>query len=299
MVTTKKQWRNINGIVLANKPEGVSSNGFLQQVRRLFQAKKAGHTGTLDPFATGLLPICFGEATKVSGLLLDSDKRYQATLQLGVLTDSGDKEGEVIQSEPVQRYSIEQLEQVLTSHQGAQSQLPPMHSALKHQGKPLYEYMRQGIEVERKLRQITIHSLSLIDYDAQAGHVQFEVFCSKGTYVRTLGESIAKSLGTIGHLIQLHRTQTGAFDAEAMLSFEALETKMEAALLPLDTPLKHLEAIYLNAQQTDSVLHGGTLNLDKPSTEIVRFYSHEAIFIGVGEWQAEKNRLKPKRLFNL
>lgn len=293
----KKQWQKVNGIVLLNKPEGVTSNGLLQQVRRVYNAKKAGHTGALDPFATGLLPICLGEATKVSGLLLDSDKRYIATLQLGIETDSGDKDGNPLRTIQVPALSKEVLEKVFSQFLGDIMQVPPMYSALKHQGKPLYEYARKGIEIERVARPIHIYELELIDFDKTV--VRFEVLCSKGTYVRTLGEDIAKALGTVGHLVALHRTQTGALKADVMASLEEIELNKEIYLQPLDLPLEHLQAIHLNAEDADKILHGGKLEMDEPRTPLVRFYDSHARFIGVGEWQQEKQLLKPKRLFNL
>lgn len=294
---TKKQWQKIDGIVLLNKPEGVTSNGLLQQVRRVYNAKKAGHTGALDPFATGLLPICLGEATKVSGLLLDSDKRYVATLQLGVETDSGDKDGNPLKTVSVPTLTEAVLETVFSQFKGDIMQVPPMYSALKHQGKPLYEYARKGINIERPARPIHIYELKLIDFENTV--VRFEVLCSKGTYVRTLGEDIAKALGTVGHLTGLHRTQTGALTGDEMATLEEIELNKDAYLQPLDLPLKHLQAIHLNAEDTDKILHGGKLAVEEPETPLVRFYDPQERFIGVGEWQQEKQLLKPKRLFNL
>jgi len=293
----KKKWLDINGIVLLNKEVGPSSNGVLQQVRRVYQAKKAGHTGALDPFATGLLPICLGEATKVSGLLLDSNKRYVATLQLGVETDSADKEGNVVQTTDVPTLSQAKIEAVLADFTGDILQVPPMYSALKHQGKPLYEYARKGIEIDRPARPITILELTLHSFSED--EIIFEVFCTKGTYVRTLGEDIAKALGTLGHLTALHRTQTGSLTAEQMKTFEQISQQPDDCLLPLDLPLQHIEALHLNAEDTSLIQHGGKLAVEKPSTDLVRFYDEQGVFFGVGEWQAEKNLLKPKRLFNL
>lgn len=293
----KKQWQKIDGIVLLNKPEGVTSNGLLQQVRRVYNAKKAGHTGALDPFATGLLPICLGEATKISGLLLDSDKRYIATLQLGLETDSGDKDGNPLKTIAVPALSKAMLETVFSQFEGDVMQVPPMYSALKHQGKPLYEYARKGIHIERAARPIHIYELKLIDFENTV--VRFEVLCSKGTYVRTLGEDIAKALGTVGHLTGLHRTQTGALTGDEMATLEEIELNKDAYLQPLDLPLKHLQAIHLNAKDTDKILHGGKLAVEEPETPLVRFYDPQQRFIGVGEWQQEKQLLKPKRLFNL
>jgi tRNA pseudouridine55 synthase len=293
----KKQWQKVDGIVLLDKPEGVTSNGILQKVRRFYSAKKAGHTGALDPFATGLLPICFGEATKVSGLLLDSDKKYIATLKLGLATDTGDKDGEVILEKPLPQLTEQKILSVFEQFTGKIEQIPPMYSALKHKGKPLYEYARKGIEVERPARPLTILSLSLLSFANDI--IKFEVHCSKGTYVRTLGEDIAKTLGSVGHLIALHRTQTGDITADQMQSVETLSTGSKEFLLPLDLPLKHLQAIHLTEQDAKLIQQGGKLAVEKPATDLVRFYDQNNVFFGVGEWQYEKNLLKPKRLFNL
>lgn len=288
---------NINGIVLLNKPAGVSSNGILQQVMRVFNAKKGGHTGALDPFATGLLPICLGEATKVSGLLLDSDKRYTATLKLGEQSDTGDTEGEIIKTLPVPEMSVESIEAVLEKFRGDIEQLPPMYSALKHQGKPLYYYARKGIEIDRPTRPITIRELNLVSFSDD--QIVFDVLCSKGTYVRTLGEDIAKALGTVGHLTALHRTKTGSLSGDDMLTLEEIEQQKHACLQPLDIALAHLQRIDLNAEQTDLIKHGQKLDLEQPQTQLVRFYDDQGVFFAVGEWQADKNLLKPKRVFNL
>ncbi|NCN44592.1 MAG: tRNA pseudouridine(55) synthase TruB [Piscirickettsiaceae bacterium CG_4_9_14_3_um_filter_43_564] len=293
----KKKWQSVNGLVLLNKPEGMTSNGVLQQVRRLYNAQKAGHTGALDPFATGLLPICLGEATKISGLLLDSDKRYLATLQLGAATDTGDKDGAIITQAPVAELSPTDIEAVLQDFLGEQTQVPPMYSALKHQGKPLYEYARAGIEIERPARPIRIDLLTLKSYSNHV--IQFDVLCSKGTYVRTLAEDIAKSLGTLGYLTALHRIQTGSLKAEQMVMLADIETDLSGCLLPYDLPLQHLQALSLNGLETDKIQHGGKLAIERPQTDWVRLYDPDERFIGIGEWQVEKQLLKPKRLFNL
>lgn len=286
----------VNGIVLLNKPAGVSSNGILQKVIRAFNAKKGGHTGALDPFATGLLPVCLGEATKVSGLLLDSDKRYTATLKLGQQSDTGDIEGEIIKELSVPELSQAYIESVFAKFIGEIEQVPPMYSALKHQGKPLYYYARQGIEIERPARPIKILALNLIDFNRQ--QIVFDVHCSKGTYVRTLGEDIAVALGTVGHLTALHRTQTGTILGDQMLSLEEIEQQLDDCLQPLDIALQHLQRIDLDTEQTAFIRHGGKLRLPKPDTDLVRLY-HEDTCIAVGEWQYEKELLKPKRVFNL
>ncbi|GAB6070402.1 tRNA pseudouridine(55) synthase TruB [Thiomicrorhabdus hydrogeniphila] len=288
--------RVVNGIVLLNKPVGDSSNGILQKVIRAFNAKKGGHTGALDPFATGLLPICLGEATKVSGLLLESDKRYTATLKLGQQTDTGDTEGEVINTLPVPKLTQELIESVLRQFEGDIEQIPPMYSALKHQGKPLYFYARQGIEIDRPARPVKILNLSLVSFTDN--QIVFDVHCSKGTYVRTLGEDIAKALGTVGHLIALHRTQTGSLLGENMLTLEEIETQLDACVQPLDIAIQHLQRIDLTHEQADLIRHGGKLEFAQPQTDLVRFYEND-ICIAVGEWQADKQLLKPKRVFNL
>lgn len=293
----KRKGLPINGIVLLNKEAGLSSNSALQKVRRLYQAQKAGHTGSLDPFATGLLPVCLGEATKVSGLLLNSEKRYIATLKLGEATDSGDNDGEVIAQASIPNLTNQSIEQVLSGFVGEQQQIPPMYSALKHQGKPLYEYARQGIEIERAPRPITIYELKLLSFDKD--EIRFEVFCSKGTYVRTLGEDIAKKLGTLGHLIGLHRTQIGDIQAEQMHLLNDIEAQPEACLLPIDFALQHLQAVCLDAENTQLIQHGGQIQFEQPETELVRFYNENNDCFGVGEWLADKQLLKPKRLFNL
>lgn len=288
--------RVVNGIVLLNKPAGVSSNGILQKVIRTYNAKKGGHTGALDPFATGLLPICLGEATKVSGLLLDSDKRYTATLKLGEQSDTGDTEGEIIKTLAVPELTENSVNQVLATFIGDIEQVPPMYSALKHQGKPLYYYARQGIEIERPARPIKILALSLVSLSAD--EIVFDVHCSKGTYVRTLGEDIAKALGTVGHLTALHRTQTGSLLGDDMLTLEQIEVQLDNCLQPLDIALQHLQRFDLSDEEADLIRHGGKLAYPKPETDLVRFY-HQDVCIAVGEWQEEKQLLKPKRVFNL
>jgi len=288
----------VHGIVLVNKPKGLTSNGVLQRVMRLLNAQKGGHTGALDPFATGLLPICLGEATKVSGLLLDSDKRYIATLALGTATTTGDLEGDVILEKPVPELTADRLNQVFQQFLGAGEQVPPMFSALKHQGKPLYEYARQGIEIERPARPIYIDALHLLK--VEGNQVQFEVHCSKGTYVRTLGEDIAKALNTVGHLVALHRTQTGVFTEEGARSLEQLEQALEAQaspLLPIDAALTQYEALRLDEAQVAWIRQGGMLKLPKPQTEYVRLYDPQGVIVALGEWHEKSEQLKAKRVF--
>ena len=216
----KIQRRAISGVFLLNKPLGISSNAALQKVRWLYRAQKAGHTGALDPLASGLLPICLGEATKFSHYLLDSVKRYQTTIQLGHSTTTGDVEGEVLLQQAVPALSQERIEQVLAQFQGDIMQVPPMYSALKKEGRPLYELARQGIEIEREARPVTIYAIELLSFTEQS--ITLDVTCSKGTYIRVLGEDIAKALGTYGHLTYLHRIKTGHFDLIPSYSIEYL-----------------------------------------------------------------------------
>ncbi|VAW44289.1 tRNA pseudouridine(55) synthase [hydrothermal vent metagenome] len=288
--------KHINGIILLNKPVGPSSNGVLQQVMRLFNAKKGGHTGALDPFATGLLPICLGEATKVSGLLLDSDKRYTATLKLGVQTDTGDKEGHVIHNMEVPSLTKESTQNALLGFMGAIKQVPPMYSALKHQGKPLYYYARQGIEIERSARSIVIKQLNLLSFTGDT--IVFDVQCSKGTYVRTLGEDIAIALGTVGHLTALHRTQAGELSGDDMLTIEEIESQKMDCIHPIDIALTNLQRFDLSKEEVDLIQHGQMLPYPKPNAEFVRLYD-EGVCFAVGEWSEKKQMIKPRRVFNL
>ncbi|KUJ71977.1 tRNA pseudouridine(55) synthase TruB [Thiomicrospira sp. WB1] len=292
-----KARRHVHGVVLVDKPAGMTSNAVLQQVKRLFSAKKGGHTGALDPFATGLLPICLGEATKFSGFLLNAQKGYIATLKLGQATDSGDCLGNPTDKAPVPALTTEKVVGALNTFLGTTLQTPPMYSALKHQGRPLYEYARQGIEIERQPREITLERLVLKDIEDD--QIRFEVLCSKGTYVRTLGEDIARKLGTVGHLTALHRIQSGALTADEMHSLEEIERDPMATLLPMDTPLAHLQAMSLSAEEAELTLRGGKLAVPRPETDLVRFYEAQGQFIGVGEWQEAKSLLKPKRLVQM
>ena len=236
------QRRPVHGVLLLDKPLGLSSNQALQKAKWLLRAEKAGHTGTLDPLATGVLPLCFGAATKFSGLHLDADKTYEATLQLGVTTTTGDAEGEVIERRAVPAITPEQLEAVRQRFLGRITQVPPMHSALKKDGKALYEYARAGIEVERAPREVEIHALNLAlaqVYKAQAA-IKIEVTCSKGTYIRTLGEDIGRALGCGGHLTRLRRTATGPFVAAQCTTLPALEALDDHDRLNLLQPAEAL-----------------------------------------------------------
>ena len=236
------QRRPVHGVLLLDKPLGLSSNQALQKAKWLLRAEKAGHTGTLDPLATGVLPLCFGAATKFSGLHLDADKTYEATLQLGVTTNTGDAEGEVIERRAVPAITPEQLEAVRQRFLGRITQVPPMHSALKKDGKALYEYARAGIEVERAPREVAIHALNLAlaQVDQAQAAIKIEVTCSKGTYIRTLGEDIGRALGCGGHLTRLRRTATGPFVAAQCTTLPALEALDDHERLNLLQPAEAL-----------------------------------------------------------
>ncbi len=307
MKPSRRKGRSVNGVLLLDKPEGSSSNAVLQQVRRLYGAAKAGHTGSLDPLATGMLPICFGEATKFSQYLLNADKRYRVIAKLGEKTTTGDSEGEVIkQCHPV-LVSDEQIEQVVRRFIGPIEQVPPMYSALKHQGQPLYKLARKGIDIERRARTITIYSLdwSRVDID----HIEMTVHCSKGTYIRSLVEDIGEVLGCFAHVEVLRRLQVGSF-AGNMLSLEQLREVCESDgvdtldqfLLPVDVTLCAYSCIVLD-EKTAAVFHQGQGVNWIASVEIplglVQVWSgrgeQKEKFLGVGEWVLGE-KLLPRRL---
>lgn len=239
--------RKVNGVLLLDKASGVSSNTALQQVRRLYRADKAGHTGVLDPLATGLLPVCFGESTKFAQYLLDADKGYVADVRFGAQTSTADAEGEIIAEFPVE-FDSEMLQAALMSFLGDIEQIPPMYSALKHQGKALYEYARKGIEIERKIRQVRIYDLDLLE--CVLPDIKLNVTCSKGTYIRTLAEDIAKKLHSGAYLTALRRTKTAGFSLTEAHSFESLsllnEDRLDGLLLPSDTLVSHLPQVMLS-----------------------------------------------------
>lgn len=292
--------RDIHGILLLDKPAGFSSNQAVQKVRWLLQARKAGHTGTLDPFATGMLPICLGEASKTAGFMLDHDKTYQACARLGVATETGDIEGEAIREEYVPELDIERIEIAMQRFRGAIEQVPPMYSALKHEGTPLYKLAREGKEVERKARSVTIHNLELLAWEPP--ELSFSVNCSKGTYVRTLAEDIAAELGTCAHLRTLRRTTSGPF-ADGMVTLEALEAQVEAGtpeslLLAPDAGLADWSVVTLDETAANRFSHGNPVKVDTPATGMVRVYAPGSRLLGLGEITPE-NLLKPRRIMNL
>jgi tRNA pseudouridine55 synthase len=300
-MSKRKSGLNVHGIILLDKRLGVSSNQALQEVRRLFNANKAGHTGTLDPLATGLLPLCFGEATKVSALLLDDDKRYQVVVQLGVTTDTGDAEGAVLETLPVPQLTRTDLTTCLQKFTGNIEQVPPMYSALKQGGKKLYELAREGITVERAARRITIFELQLLNYDGSNQQLTLDVLCSKGTYIRSLAEDIGHYLGCGGTVLALRRLQAGQFriaDAKTIEELAALDTQgLFGSLMAVDKPLADMPAVYLSDVQATGIRYGQTIHFPHTEAGAVRLY-HETDFLGLGE-RLSDGRIAPKKLFNL
>ncbi|WP_409269303.1 tRNA pseudouridine(55) synthase TruB [Massilia sp. BHUDP2] len=295
----KKPRDLVDGVLLLDKPVGLSSNNALMKAKRVFNAKKAGHTGTLDPFATGLLPLCFGEATKFSQDLLEADKTYEATVHLGIMTTTGDTEGELIEQREVD-VTREQVEAALARFRGPIFQVPPMYSALKRDGKALYEYAREGITLEREARPVTIHALSLVEYTAPL--LKILVTCSKGTYVRVLGEDIGAALGCGAHLNALRRVQVGALSTERMISLEDLQAHADplSLLAPVDALLSSFPSVELTAELAKRFLNGQRLALGKESVSVpselgrVRVY-HEDKLLGTAQLQ-EYAILAPERL---
>lgn len=294
----KRQKRDISGVVLLDKPLGLSSNQAMQRVKHLYQAEKVGHTGSLDPLATGLLPICLGEATKFANFLLDADKSYLAAVKLGITTTSADAEGEIIAQKPV-NVTLQQVESALHQFIGDIEQTPPIYSALKVDGKPLYAYARAGQEVEIKSRYVSIHQIHLEHFEAD--ELVFTVTCSKGTYIRTLAQDIGAKLGCGAHLKGLRRLTSGTFDLKDALPLEVLSElsleELDAKLLPIDIKIQHLPKLTLNAEQTDIIQHGQAI---KPNQEIIfnefiRLYDMSGEFIGLAQKQAD-GKLHPKRL---
>lgn len=286
--------RKVDGVLLLDKPQGLSSNTALQIARRLLNAEKAGHTGTLDPMATGLLPLCFGEATKFSSELLDADKAYEATLKLGMTTTTADAEGEVLQTRDV-AVTQAMLEAALAKFTGPIAQVPPMYSALKRDGKPLYEYARAGVELEREARNVVIHKLELLDW--QGDEVRIAVDCSKGTYIRTLAEDIGEVLGCGAHLIALRRTRIATLGLAGTVTLEQLEHAVDrdALLAATESLLGDLPAAHLDAAASDRLLHGQPVSMAGMSAPRYRAYAHDGRFIGLCQLDSQ-GRLAPKRL---
>ncbi len=309
----KRRGRPVNGVLLLNKVGGISSNAALQQIKRLYQAAKAGHTGALDPLATGMLPICLGEATKFSQYLLDADKVYQTTAKLGVRTDSSDADGQVVEEKAVPAdLTAAQIEALLVEHfSGEIEQVPSMFSALKFQGQPLYKLARKGIQVEVKPRRVTIHSIQLTGF--RGDELDLEVHCSKGTYIRSIVEDLGLLLGCGAHVTRLHRLDVGAYRAEQMLTLAEIEEKiakfdpeteaesiqntLDALLLPPWAAVSALPEYTLDAQQSLLMCQGQSLPCDAlPELTQVRLFTTDGGFLGVA--MVEQGRLKPQRLIS-
>ena len=297
---TKRIKRAVHGVLLLDKPYGFSSNQALQKVKWLYQAQKAGHTGTLDPLATGVLPICFGEATKFAQHLTDEHKTYLASVRFGVTTTTGDKEGEVLSTVNA-KVTLDDIASVLPQFMGDITQVPPMYSALKVNGKPLYAYARDGVELERQPRQVTIHALQVQSCADNIARIL--VTCSKGTYIRTLGEDIGKALGVGAHLTNLRRTATATYQLAQTVTVEKLEAMSaearDALLLPVDSAIQGLPLISLHDdaafyfKQGNPVWVSGVI----PDGEL-RVYSEAGLFLGIGMQQRD-GRVAPKRVVNL
>ena len=289
----------VDGILLFDKEVGFSSNSALQQVKRLFNARKAGHTGSLDPLASGLLPVCFGQATKLSQYLLDSDKRYLTTFKLGETTTTGDAEGDVIAQQMVD-ISEQHLQNTLNNFSGVIEQVPPMYSALKKDGQPLYKLARQGIEIERKSRAVEILDLTVVDFDGK--RVELVVHCSKGFYIRSLAFDLGQALGCGAHVAQLRRIAVGKFSIENAVNFAELEAmdnqQRLQQLLPVDAGIDEMPFVCLSEEASYHFCQGQEVRTaDNAKAGLVRVYLDEDVFLGIGEAQPGR-RVKPKRLLN-
>lgn len=295
----RRTGKNIHGIVLLDKPSGITSNTALQKVKRLFQAKKAGHTGSLDRLASGLLPLCLGEATKLSNYLLNADKRYRATCTLGVTTTTSDGEGEVVETRPVPEITAERLEAVLAPFRGPIEQVPPMYSMIKQGGQPLYKLAYQGKEVERKPRPVTIYELTVTDFDGT--HLGLDVRCSKGTYIRTLAEDIGRELGCGGHISALRRLEVTPFSD--MVALETLEeaareseTALHALLTPMETALPDWHEVRVSGDSAYYLRKGQAVQVPRaPVSGRIKILSTDGEFLGIGEIN-DAGQVAPKRI---
>ncbi|MCS0448527.1 tRNA pseudouridine(55) synthase TruB [Vibrio diabolicus] len=304
----RRKGRPINGVILLDKPTGISSNDALQKVKRIYFAEKAGHTGALDPLATGMLPICLGEATKFSQFLLDSDKRYRVIAKLGERTNTSDSDGEVVETRPID-VTLDKLEACIEKFRGESDQVPSMFSALKYQGKPLYEYARKGIEVPREARKIMVYEIVLHRFEGD--EVEMEVHCSKGTYIRTIVDDLGEMLGCGAHVTMLRRTGVAKYPYEKMVTLEQLNELLEQAhreeraprelldplLLPMDTAVEDLPEVNLVPELADMVQHGQPVQVFGAPTEgsLRLTMGEERLFIGVGEMN-DDGKIAPKRL---
>lgn len=300
----KKIRQKVDGVLLLDKPVGISSNNAIQRVKWLLNAEKVGHTGTLDPEASGLLPVCLGEATKFASYLLDGDKEYLATAQLGVVTDSGDSEGNIVAHNPVM-VDLPQINNALAHYTTTYLQIPPMYSALKYQGKPLYEYARAGIEIERPGRQVTIHQLELAEYNPQLQQVVFKARVSKGTYIRTLAEDIGNYLGCGASLVALRRLASNEFQVNDAISLENLagiiEKQQALPLLNCSVLVQNLAEYHLTAAEYEIIKFGNISPLAKPenfteNTQVAMFAAK--MFLGVAEIDVAGQQLRPRRLIS-
>jgi tRNA pseudouridine55 synthase len=282
--------RNVFGLLLLDKPKGLTSNAALQSVKRLFRAKKAGHTGSLDPLASGMLPICFGGGTKFSRFLLEADKTYRVTMKLGVRTDTSDAEGKVIATQPVPKLHQHQIQAVFEKFLGEVWQVPSMFSAIKHQGKPLYTFARRGIVVERQKRAIQVHKLSLIQFENN--RVDFLVHCSKGTYIRTLVDDMGQVIKTGAHVIELRRLTVGHFLESQMVSFQDLKFALDQQdfeqfakfLLPIDTIFPAFKSVYLTSKMAFCIKQGGSIKVTQSVLPgYVKLYLSNHAFLGIGK----------------
>lgn len=295
--------RDVTGILLLDKPAGMTSNAALQAAKRLMRARKAGHTGSLDPLATGLLPICFGEATKLSAFLLEADKRYRVVVRLGARTATGDAEGEVISRGDTAGLTRARIEEAASAFQGEIEQVPPMFSAVKHKGVPLYKLAHQGIEIERKARQVTVYRIEVIDFRDDC--VELDIACSKGTYVRVLADELGEALGCGGHVESLRRTGVGAFDSDSMVDLETLERlaaegegALDATLLSMESALAQWPDVRLPKDVAYFLVRGQPVFVPHaPAEGLVRIYTREDRFLGVGRI-LDDGRVAPKRLIN-
>lgn len=301
-MSRRRKGRSVNGMLVIDKPVGITSNGILQQVKRLFGAAKAGHTGALDPLATGVLPLCFGEATKFSQMMLDSDKAYVTTARLGIRTETGDSEGAVVEKNPVPAFTEAQVEAVLEQFRGPIEQVPSMYSALKHKGKPLYEYAREGIEIERAARPVTIHELTLLA--VRGNELDLVVGCTKGTYVRSLVEDIGNALGCSAHVSALRRTMASGYTLDSAHDVEELEAmrergeSLDGLLLPPESALTMFPELQLSGTSLVSILNGQPVRISgQPLEGLVRLYGNHS-FVGLGEAMPEDSgiQLVPRRL---
>lgn len=298
----KPHERDVHGILLLDKPAGITSNDALQKIKRLYRAARAGHTGSLDKPATGMLPLCLGEATKVSSYLLNADKTYVSVVKLGVVTSTADAEGEILETRQVPEFNQQQLEKTIAQFVGDIEQVPPMYSALKVDGQRLYKFAYQGLDVERKSRPVMIHQIDLLHFDEDSFEIQ--VRCSKGTYIRTLVEDIGEALGCGAHVSTLRRLSTGPFTEAQMVNVETIENlskeegdfALDQLLVPIDSAIEHLAEVHLTEEMAYHLCLGQAVSVPQAPTEgLARIYDHNRVFVGIGTI-LDDGRVAPKRL---